>query len=117
MPFVNVSLAFKSWLQSINVQRITGAYIDGIWTNNTTEEFTIKAAVFALNAKDLKILPKGFEIESTIKLLTTQKLLSKEGQQQIGDKIYYKNLWWRVYSVFYSEMGGFYRILCVSDEK
>ena len=104
--FNDVSEAFTGWLSTITGERITGAYVNGVWVPSAPTVLSFLGVVQNTTPKDLKVLPEGGRTEEVIKIHTKFELIPQE------DYILYDNANWLVNNVANRKIGGYYKVIC-----
>jgi hypothetical protein len=65
-------------------RKAVGAYVDGVWIDGATSQFTISASVQPLSDQDLVNLPSGRRESDIVKMYCADNLL--EGGATIGQE-------------------------------
>lgn len=83
--------------KTINVRRITGGYVNGIWTENAPVSETFQGSVQPVTGKDLDTVEVGREDRGKVKVYSSTPLsVSIEGEEYSGDVVIWQDKEWEL---------------------
>lgn len=99
-----------------NVERKTGAMVDGIWTVGTTTDIeNIPGSITPATANDMLILTEGERQKETFRLITQFELIISKNNQE-ADAIIYLGHKYRTVGPSRWEGNGFYDVLIQKED-
>lgn len=96
--------------QKFTVYRSNGSFIKGVWTEGTPEKIEMVGVVVVMSSRDIRQLPEGDRVTGAMTFYTQRALyVTHTGQYQgISDKIYWRNNYYKLFSVSPWVDYGFY---------
>ena len=109
----NVSKVLKRWAEPITGTRITGAFVNGRWTENEPILLSFNGVVQNALPDDLLVLEEGQRTEEAIKIHTVFKLIPQIDDTTNGDSINYCGKVWLVYNVAHRTIGNYHKAIAI----
>ncbi len=91
---------FDVFRRVLTVERSTGSFDeDGLWVNNSSVNFEIKASIQATDAEIMQTLSEGYRTKETFTLFTSTLLKVADVDTALADKVIIDNIVFQVVKV------------------
>lgn len=104
----DVSIAFKSWLETVTGIQIVESYVNGR-LSETSNIISFDAVIQNANAEDLKVVEEGLRTEEAIKIHTTYAI------QPFKTFIEYDGYNYLVQNIAKRKIGNYYKAIAIKQ--